>query len=303
MAKNQYWYGVRHAGMALGGIMRLSTLACVRVSVLALAVVSGAWAQGGGTYPSSGGGGGGTPGGSSGQFQFNQSGAFGGSSAFVADYANGLMALTAGTGIALTVNGDDSSSDVIYAVSTSGGIAIRATATDTDDFNGLTAAFSLGNEIDSTGSGDNFEAFGAAGQLSGTNVAGDSIRGARFTASNGGTGTAGTLEGVSASFSNSATATNAYAYHATVPTINTVTGIIAAFAADNYGASAFGFYNGGVSPNKIGSTTFSVLGTPVNASSVYCSDCTVASGIDDTCAGSGSGAFAERVNGVWKCRV
>lgn len=50
------------------------------------------------------------------------------------------------------------------------------------------------------------------------------------------------------------------------------------------------------------SVAFAVLGSPSNAQQVYCSDCTVTSAVNDTCAGSGSGAFAERINGVWSCR-
>lgn len=64
--------------------------------------------------------------------------------------------------------------------------------------------------------------------------------------------------------------------------------------------------------------TFATLGTPAiqngsngNGTIVYCSDCTLAtpasctnhvnSAAACTCAGSGSGAFAKRINGVWFC--
>ena len=43
--------------------------------------------------------------------------------------------------------------------------------------------------------------------------------------------------------------------------------------------------------------TFSTLGTPANGSYEYCSNCTITS----PCAGSGTGAFAKRLNGVWVC--
>jgi len=46
---------------------------------------------------------------------------------------------------------------------------------------------------------------------------------------------------------------------------------------------------------------FASLGTPANGSQVYCADCTVTSGVDNTCAGSGTGASAARINGAWKC--
>jgi hypothetical protein len=46
-----------------------------------------------------------------------------------------------------------------------------------------------------------------------------------------------------------------------------------------------------------GSTIFSGLGTPANGVLIYCSDCTIA----NPCAGSGTGAIAKRLNGVWVC--
>jgi hypothetical protein len=42
---------------------------------------------------------------------------------------------------------------------------------------------------------------------------------------------------------------------------------------------------------------FSALGTPANGIMKYCSDCTIA----NPCAGSGTGALAKRLNGVWVC--
>jgi len=42
---------------------------------------------------------------------------------------------------------------------------------------------------------------------------------------------------------------------------------------------------------------FAGLGTPANGIITYCDDCTVAS----PCAGSGTGAFAKRLNGAWVC--
>ena len=44
-------------------------------------------------------------------------------------------------------------------------------------------------------------------------------------------------------------------------------------------------------------TTFAALGTPSNGKIIFCSDCTVAS----PCAGSGTGAFAKRLNSAWVC--
>ncbi|MBK9765660.1 MAG: hypothetical protein IPP63_00820 [Chloracidobacterium sp.] len=48
---------------------------------------------------------------------------------------------------------------------------------------------------------------------------------------------------------------------------------------------------------KLGSRTYSNLGSPGNGTAYYCSDCQQTS----TCGGSGSGAFAKRINGAWSC--
>jgi hypothetical protein len=47
----------------------------------------------------------------------------------------------------------------------------------------------------------------------------------------------------------------------------------------------------------IDTTTFASLGTPVNGTLKYCSDCTIA----NPCAGGGTGALAKRINGTWIC--
>lgn len=54
-----------------------------------------------------------------------------------------------------------------------------------------------------------------------------------------------------------------------------------------------------VYPNglEFGPTLFANLVTPANGSFRYCSDCTITA----VCAGSGTGAFAKRLNGVWVC--
>lgn len=44
-------------------------------------------------------------------------------------------------------------------------------------------------------------------------------------------------------------------------------------------------------------TLFAALGTPTNGTLRFCSDCTIA----NPCAGSGTGALAKRLNGVWVC--
>lgn len=43
--------------------------------------------------------------------------------------------------------------------------------------------------------------------------------------------------------------------------------------------------------------TFASLGASTNGAFVYCSDCTFA----NPCVGSGTGAFAKRLNGAWRC--
>lgn len=55
----------------------------------------------------------------------------------------------------------------------------------------------------------------------------------------------------------------------------------------------------------INASTFAALGTPGSGSVRYCSDCTVTTPgppvTNNTCVGGGTGAFAFRVNGVWRC--
>jgi len=49
--------------------------------------------------------------------------------------------------------------------------------------------------------------------------------------------------------------------------------------------------------------TFANLGTPANGSTAYCSDCDAPAVFNSTCtsAGTKTGAFAQRLNGVWVC--
>lgn len=54
---------------------------------------------------------------------------------------------------------------------------------------------------------------------------------------------------------------------------------------------------------EIPSLAFASLATPNNATEVYCTDCTVTSSIDNTCASGGTGAWAERIAGAYKCEV
>ena len=51
---------------------------------------------------------------------------------------------------------------------------------------------------------------------------------------------------------------------------------------------------GGITLNA---TAFASLGTPADGTFLYCFNCTVA----NPCAGSGTGALAKRLNGVWVC--
>ena len=47
--------------------------------------------------------------------------------------------------------------------------------------------------------------------------------------------------------------------------------------------------------------TFATLPTTGDSTQAYCSDCTVTSALDNTCASGGSGSMAFRINGAWKC--
>lgn len=62
-------------------------------------------------------------------------------------------------------------------------------------------------------------------------------------------------------------------------------------------ASDAGFTRVGAGQMSLFAVLFAALGTPANGSICYCSDCTIA----NPCAGSGTGAFAKRLNGVWVC--
>ena len=58
------------------------------------------------------------------------------------------------------------------------------------------------------------------------------------------------------------------------------------------------FSKAGATPSvSIPATTFANLSTQPNGVFFYCSDCTIA----NPCAGSGTGALAKRLNGVWVC--
>ncbi len=65
------------------------------------------------------------------------------------------------------------------------------------------------------------------------------------------------------------------------------------------------FTTSAISPNFHGTAVlFTNLATafPSNGDSGYVSDGTVTSGSDDTCAGSGTGAWVVRLNGIYRCR-
>jgi hypothetical protein len=52
---------------------------------------------------------------------------------------------------------------------------------------------------------------------------------------------------------------------------------------------------------SLASSAFLGLGTPADGTVFHCTDCTVTSGVDNTCAALGTGALAVRLNGAWKC--
>lgn len=52
---------------------------------------------------------------------------------------------------------------------------------------------------------------------------------------------------------------------------------------------------------KNASVAFASLQSNENGTTVYCNNCTVTSGSDDTCATGGTGAYAARLLGVWRC--
>jgi hypothetical protein len=52
---------------------------------------------------------------------------------------------------------------------------------------------------------------------------------------------------------------------------------------------------------KLTGFAFASLGTPNNGTITWCTDCKLTSGSDNTCAGTGTGAFAFRSGGIWRC--
>lgn len=101
------------------------------------------------------------------------------------------------------------------------------------------------------------------------------------------TGT-GTLNGVLYGFRNSSAAVSGGSGGTCNGLLGDVTGPCS--------ATIVGAFHGGTQPIAFGS-----LGTPANGTFRFCSDCTVTSSVDNTCAGSGTGASAFRLSGAWKC--
>lgn len=58
--------------------------------------------------------------------------------------------------------------------------------------------------------------------------------------------------------------------------------------------------NGILTPSSV---TYSTLGGEPTGSMAYCSDCKVTNTSNNTCASAGTGAFAVKVDGVWRCFV
>jgi hypothetical protein len=64
---------------------------------------------------------------------------------------------------------------------------------------------------------------------------------------------------------------------------------------------ATGAFANPVPDYRLSTTLFARLPATNDGGYEYCTDCAVTSGSDNTCVGSGTGAFAYRINGVWKC--
>jgi predicted outer membrane repeat protein len=59
--------------------------------------------------------------------------------------------------------------------------------------------------------------------------------------------------------------------------------------------------SGGGLSSVVTPVTFSTLGAPANGAAIYCTDCTISVVAPHTCTGSGTGAWAFRSAGIWKC--
>jgi hypothetical protein len=73
------------------------------------------------------------------------------------------------------------------------------------------------------------------------------------------------------------------------------------FSGINSGVNQWAFYGNGTAAIGLPLVHFADLVAYASRAEVYCDTCTVTSGVDNTCAGSGTGANAVRVNGAWKC--
>jgi hypothetical protein len=187
----------------------------------------------------------------------------------------------------LIVNGDPQGDSIVNVTSTVGGVAIVAASTDTDDTNSGMVFNGTGTEIDSTGSGDTFAAMLVSEVLNGSDIDNDTAVGIKVVTTNTGTGTAGTLAGIRSDIGNIGSTNNLYAFQAATPTLGTVTGVAAAFDAEDWGVGNYAFHNSGQSLAKPeGTVTQTNLGTVPLGAFIFCSDCTVV-----TCAGSGGGAW------------
>lgn len=73
------------------------------------------------------------------------------------------------------------------------------------------------------------------------------------------------------------------------------------FAAAFNGKPRFGNFEWIGNATSVG-TTYAGLGTPSNGNQIYCSDCAVTSEISNVCTNGGTGAWATRLNGAWRCQ-
>jgi hypothetical protein len=125
------------------------------------------------------GGGGGSPGGTSGELQYNDSGAFGGVAGSGNNAAGNITLAPPATGVALTITGAPDGSESIH-ITQSGGLALNIYVQDTDDTFGAGGASYIVEETDSIGSGDIFYGLDLAAGVLGSNAGGDSMYGGYF---------------------------------------------------------------------------------------------------------------------------
>lgn len=239
-----------------------------------------------------GGGGGGTPGGAVTSIQFNNGGVFGGAIGSQVDSSGGSIVIAPTSGNAfdddVDILGDSLGSTALYVRGGGPGVNGAGYGILASGSNGGTALHAGTQGSDATGGNLHEVLIDGTVYIFGANITGDTATGLSLGIdSSFGIG-APELIGYKIFFNLNGTESNVHGYHADTPSnLGTVSGVAAAFYAEDWGVGNYAYYNAGQSLAKPeGTVTQTNLGTVPVGAFVFCSDCTVV-----TCAASGSGAW------------